>query len=240
MIKENEILVTGGKGLLASEIQKLIKKGQFAGKSVLDVSSEKSVNKYFEKNKVSLVIHTAALLPPIKSQETPIEAIKTNIIGTANIVNACIEYDARLFFISTDYVFKGDKGNYNEESELYPINEYAWTKLGGECCVRLHNNSLIIRTTFGPKEFPYPKAFEDQYTSREPVDKIAAKIVKLISTNAKGVIHLGGKRQTVYDYAKALPNTEHVEPMKTTDLDIDYKLPNDTSLNVEKYERLIN
>ncbi len=58
-------------------------------------------------------------------------------------------------------MLKGDQGNYKETDPVYPVNKYAWSKLGGECAVRMYDKSLIIRTTFGPNVFPYQKAFVD-------------------------------------------------------------------------------
>ena len=82
----------------------------------------------------------------------------------------------KLLYISTDYVFKGDSGMYKEDDPVLPANKYAWSKLGGECAVRMYDNSLIVRTSFGDTVFPYEKAFVDQWTSRLRVDVLAKKL----------------------------------------------------------------
>ena len=68
----------------------------------------------------------------------------------------------------------------------------------------MYDNSLIIRTSFGDTVFPYEKAFVDQWTSRLRVDVLAKKLVKLLESDLTGTIHVGGKRQTVMDYAKSI------------------------------------
>ena len=95
--------------------------------------------------------------------------------GAAVTINAV---SARLVQISTDYVFNGEKGNYREDDPVFPVNKYAWSKLGGECAVLIYDNSLVVRTSFGPSQFPFEKAFADQWTSRESVGAIAGKIVE--------------------------------------------------------------
>jgi dTDP-4-dehydrorhamnose reductase len=72
----------------------------------------------------------------VKHIESPDASIKNNIIGTSNVVLACIEYNIKLIYISTDYVYPCTEGNYSEEDPLLPVNEYAWSKLGGECAVK--------------------------------------------------------------------------------------------------------
>ena len=88
------------------------------------------------------------------------------------------------------------RGGYREEDELHPVNKYAWSKLGGECAVRLYDRSLIVRTSFGPDVFPYERAFVDQWTSRESVSVVARKLVELVDSERTGVVHVGGPRRT--------------------------------------------
>ena len=68
--------------------------------------------------------------PSFKFGKLPLSYIAVNLLN-------------RLIYMSTDYVYPGTTGNYKEEDPLLPINDYAWTKLGGECAVQLYNNSLI-------------------------------------------------------------------------------------------------
>jgi len=201
-----------------------------------NVTNLDQMREYVRSNGCELLIHAAAFTSPPLIDKDPLEAIEVNIIGTSNVVKLCKEFDARLIYISTDYVFKGDKGNYKETDPVYPVNKYAWSKLGGECAVRMYDKSLIVRTTFGPNAFPYEKAFVDQWTSRESVSVIAEMISKLIDKDVTGVVHVGGKRKTVFEFAKSLDVTKDIGELSIND--VAFEVPVDTSLNCDKYNEL--
>ena len=129
-----------------------------------------------------------------------IQSIDKNIIGTANITKVCSELNIKLIYISTCYVYPGIKGNYNEDSPLLPINNYAWSKLGGECSVQLYKNSLILRASVTEKPFIHKKAFADFKTNFIFHDDLISIIIKLL--DCKGIINIGGKSQSVYNFAK--------------------------------------
>lgn len=202
-----------------------------------DVLNFHQMDEFVRNGSYKIIVHAAAFTSPPKVDEDPVHAINVNVIGTANVVKLCIKHQLKLIYISTDYVFRGDKGNYNENDPMYPVNKYAWSKLGGECSVRMYNNSIIIRTSFGPNIFPYEKAFEDQWTSRQSVAEIAKKIEKLIKSDFTGTIHLGFKRRSVFEYAKSLDNNQPIEKMSIKDVSFD--VPMDTSLDVNKYKKLL-
>lgn len=102
------------------------------------------------------------------------------------------------------------------------------------CIVRLYDQSLIIRTTFAPNEFPFPKAFADQWTSRESVTTIAAMIGKALDKDLTGVLHIGGPRKTVYEFAKSLDATKEIGELLISE--VNFPVPGDTSLNTDRYK----
>jgi dTDP-4-dehydrorhamnose reductase len=194
------------------------------------------MEKYLNQHKIKTLIHAAAFTSPPKVEQDPERGILTNIIGTANIVRLCSTHKIKLIYISTDYVFQGDRGNYTEDDPVYPVNKYAWSKLGGECAAKMYTDSIIVRTTFGPNVFPYEKAFADQWTSRENVSTIAKKIIGLVDMNYRGVIHVGGDRRTVLQYAKSLDPRRDIKAISIKDMP--FKVPADTSLNCERFKTL--
>ena len=232
------IIFTGGSGLLGSEFRKLLPDINYPSSSEFNVTNYDQMREYLRSKDCELVIHAAAFTSPPLIDKDPLKAIEVNIIGTSNIVKLCTELDARLIYISTDYVFKGDKGNYKEDDPVYPVNKYAWSKLGGECAVRMYAKSLIVRTTFGPNIFPYEKAFVDQWTSRESVSKIANMISMIVNKDLSGIIHIGGNRKTVFEHAKSLDEDREIGELSVSD--VNFTVPVDTSLNCEKYEELMN
>lgn len=238
MKNEKKVLFTGGSGLLGGEFKKLAPDMDYPESSVFDITNYAQMDKYLEDKEIDMIIHAAAFTSPPKADEEPIKALEANIIGTANVVKLCMERGIKLVYISTDYVFDGEQGNYKESDPVNPVNNYAISKLGGECAVRLFDNSLVIRTTFGPNEFPYPKAFSDQWTSRESVSVIAGMIYKLLNKKIVGLIHVGGKRKSVLEFARALDETNEIGELSIND--VNFNVPVDTSLDCGIYNAIIS
>lgn len=236
MLEQDKVIFTGGSGLLGGEFKQIFPNINYPSRAEFDVTDYPLMEKYLEEKSISLIIHAAAFTSPPKINEDPLLAIDVNIIGTANLVKLCACHGIKLVYISTDYVFKGDQGNYREDDPVYPVNKYAWSKLGGECSVRLYDNSLIIRTTFGPNVFPFEKAFVDQWTSRESVAVIARMIASVLDKDVIGTLHVGGKKKTVFEYAKNLDPSKDVKELSIND--INFSVPNDSSLNCERFNKL--
>ena len=97
-------------------------------------------------------------------------------------------------------MYPGIKGNYNENDSVKPINKYAISKLGGECAVKMYDNSLILRIMMCEKPFIHKSAFYDIKTNFIFQEDVAKMIPKLL--NKKGIINIGGKKQSVYNFAK--------------------------------------
>ena len=236
MADKRKIIFTGGSGLLGSEFRKIRPDIDYPRSEDFNVTNYNRMKEYVQSNGGELIVHAAAFTSPPLVDKNPAEAIEVNIVGTANVVRLCMEFDLRLMYICTDYVFKGDKGSYKEDDPVYPVNKYAWSKLGGECAVRMHDKSLIIRTTFAPNVFPYEKAFVDQWTSRESVSVIAGMIEKLIDKDITGTIHVGGKRKTVFEFAKGLDASKEIGDLSIED--VSFSGPVDTSLDCDRYNEL--
>lgn len=220
-----KIAITGRNGILSQELQKLIDV-EVLGSREYDITDPEIGNKIHKINP-DLIIHAGALTNSIIVDKDPSQAITVNIIGTANISNYCIQNNKRLVYISTDYVFSGDVGDYKETDPLSPYNNYAWTKLGGECSVRLVPNHLIIRTSFGASKFPYPEAWTNQKVSKDYVDVIAPMILKAAQSNMTGILNIGTEPKTLYDYAI---KRNRVVPIKK-------QQSKNFTLNTKKYEQ---
>ena len=203
MFANKRIIITGGEGRFAKVLKFYNKKHDiyYPSKKKLNVLSIKSIEVYLKKIKPKYLIHCAALSRPMNIHDKLIsKSIDLNIIGTANIVKVCSELKIKLIYFSTGYVYPGKIGNYKENDPVLPINNYAWSKLGGECAVAMYKNSLILRITMCEKPFLHKYAFHDINTNfifHEEVAKIIPKIL-----DKKGVINVGGKTQSVYKFAK--------------------------------------
>jgi len=237
MIAQNKILFTGGSGLLGSEFRRLLPGVYYPASGDFDVTDYAAMESYIAGKQITTIVHAAAFTSPPRIDQDPVRALDVNIIGTANIVKLCARSGMKLVYISTDYVFRGDVGNYGEDDPVFPVNKYAWSKLGGECAVRLYDNSLIIRTTFGPNVFPFEKAFIDQWTSRESVKVIAGMIAAILVEDITGTIHVGGYRKTVFAYAKGLDPEREIGELSVKD--VSFKVPVDTSLDCSRFLALV-
>lgn len=232
-----KVLLTGGSGLLGKEILKNLPEILAPTRSEFDVTNFDQIDGFLRDADIDTIIHAAAFTSPPLIDKDPINALRINIVGTSYIAEICALRNIRLVYISTDYVFKGDKGNYGEMDEVLPQNLYAWSKLGGECAVKMHEDSLIIRTSFCEPVFPYDKAFVDQYTSRDSVEIIAPLILKItFIKDLKGVIHLGTERKTVKELAVKLGKAD-VGDLKISE--VSFKVPKDTSFNCGKIDQLL-
>ena len=201
--KLKKIIVTGGNGRFCTVLKRTVhgKKYLYPNKSDLNILNTKSIEKYLKKIKPKILIHCAGLSRPMSVHNKFIDkSIDLNIVGTCNIVKVCKKLKIKLIYFSTGYVYKGSKGNYKESDPVLPFNNYAWSKLGGECAVKLYKNSLILRLTMCEKPFVHKTAFSDIKTNFIFQDEIAKIIPKIL--NHKGVLNVGGKIQTVYQFAK--------------------------------------
>ena len=208
-----KIVVTGGSGRFANELKKIKTKYNviYPSKEYLDITNFNKIKNYLKKNKADYVIHLAGMSRPMKSHEKDLaQSINLNIIGTSNLVRACSDLNIKIIYFSTSYVYPGKKGNYKETDPVLPWNNYAWSKLGGECAVQMYKNSLILRACMTEKPFVHKKAFDNiklNFIYHEDIAKILFKII-----NKKGILNIGGKTRTVYDFAKKYnPNVKKTQ-----------------------------
>jgi dTDP-4-dehydrorhamnose reductase len=227
-----KIVLFGGNGILGKELQKIDSNIVAPSSKLVDISNLNAVRDFLKTtNKVDIVINAAAETDNRKVEKMPIGAIQTNIIGAANVSIVCQELGIRLVYISTDYIYKGDRGNYKETDEILPFNLYSWTKLGGECSAFGVKNHLVIRTSFGKTSFDYPEAFTDKWTSKDYVDRIAPLIYDAALSPLLGVVNLGTDRKTLFDHANE--RNDRVKGVKIEDTP--FATPYDTSLNTQKW-----
>ena len=230
---KNKIVVTGGNGRFATTLKqsKLNLNFIFPSKSQLNILKISSIKNFIKKHKPKYLIHCAALSRPMDIHDTFIsKSIDINIIGTANVVKVCSEFDIKLIYFSTGYVYPGVKGNYKETDAVLPINNYAWSKLGGECAVIMYKNSLVLRLIMCEKPFLHKKAFHDIQTNFIYHDEVIKMIPKILDKT--GIINVGGKTQSVYNFVKqANKNIKKASGKKL--------FPPKPSMNISKLKKII-
>tara|TARA_R110001592_G_scaffold37065_1_gene123942 strand:+ start:2715 stop:3434 length:720 start_codon:yes stop_codon:yes gene_type:complete len=232
------ILISGGNGEFANQLKKhnTDYKVISPDKKDMDVTDISSLEEVVSLTHPDYFIHAGALTRPMVIHETePNRSVATNIIGTSNVVLTCMKYEVKLIYLSTDYVYPGTDGNYNEDDYLKPFTKYGWSKLGGECAVKLYDNHLILRMSMNKRPFPHPKALVDMKKSLMYIDDASKVVLKLL--DEKGTINIGGKSQSVYDFVKDTnPDTGKIY---LDDID-DVNMAKDCSMNTSKMKKLLN
>jgi dTDP-4-dehydrorhamnose reductase len=156
------------------------------------------------------------------------QAYQFNVVGTQNVVNACKEGGKKIIYISTDFVFDGEKladESYTEDEHPHPVNWYAQTKYLGEEVVKNANSPFVIARIAYPyrkDDFAAKKDFVHAILGRlqsgQPVaavtdhimtptylDDIAYALYALIHNDAEGIYHVVGSQSiTPYDAAVLL------------------------------------
>ena len=163
------------------------------------------------------------------------KSISLNIVGTSNIVIESAKRNIKVIYFSTNYIYPGIKGNYSEKSPLLPLNNYSWSKLGGEAAVQMYKNSLILRIAMSEKPWIHPRAFSNIKTNflyHDEVIKILPKLLK-----KKGIINIGGNDKSIYNFAKKT-NPKVKKSLYSNYLSI-VKMQKDSSININKLKKIV-
>jgi dTDP-4-dehydrorhamnose reductase len=264
------LLVTGASGLLGSKIVELARedyeiiplhntKPLHPNSLRLDITDQNQVFSLFSKLEPDIVIHTASETNVDKCETEKEHAWKINVEGTHNITSGCNKTGAKLAYISTDYVFDGEKGFYIEEDKPNPINYYGVTKLKGENQVIQHcKNYAILRTSVLYSWHPWKQNFatwiinelrqnkeitvvEDHYNTPTLADNLAEMAIEAILKDLQGVYHAcGSERIGRYEFARQIArafdlNQNLIRPTRMEQLTAWIaKRPRDSSLNTNK------
>jgi len=220
-----KLFITGGSGLLGTKIAEMalskheVYSGychnppEFGEPIKFDLNKDIKV---IRKIKPEVIIHTAALTNVDECETKRELAYKINVEGTKKVAELSKELGTFLLYVSTDYVFSGEKGMYKEEDIPHPINYYGYTKLLGEkycnCVARpcvIYGAKpasgkinfalwLINKLRSGEKV----KIVNDQYITPTLNTNLAEMILEMIEKEQTGIFHLSGaERVSRYDFA---------------------------------------
>ena len=148
------ILVTGASGQLGYDVLKELTKHNIeclgAGSKQFDITNYEAAHKFITTYKPDAVMHCAAYTAVDKAEDNVDLCRKVNTLGTENIAKICYEINAKMVYISTDYVFPGvGEQFYEVEDETGPTNVYGLTKLDGETAVQaLLTKYFIVRISW--------------------------------------------------------------------------------------------
>lgn len=161
MPKIKHLLVTGSRGQLGQSFKAIANSYPdfiftFAARTDLDLSSEQSIDDYFQHHQFDLIINCAAYTAVDKAEAEPTLANQINHLAVKQLAEIAQHHNIKLIHISTDYVFNGQQYRpYIESDEVGPKSVYGQSKLDGEQALlsALPNKGLIVRTSWVYSEY---------------------------------------------------------------------------------------
>jgi dTDP-4-dehydrorhamnose reductase len=224
------ILVTGSNGLLGQKIvaQLLTSKVDFLATSLgknrntncpsnvyaeMDICNETNITEVFESFQPTHVIHTAAMTNVDTCELQPENCRRINVTAVKFLTTACLKINCHFQLLSTDFVFDGSKGNYNEEDIPNPLSEYARSKVEAEEIAKLLPTQMfsIVRTiiVYGTgenlsrsnivlwakealKNGQELTIIDDQFRAPTWADDLAWACIRICELNEQGIFHIAG------------------------------------------------
>jgi len=266
-----KIVVTGVKGQLGYDVvRELISRGYIDVLGIdiedLDITKEADVINFFMFNQPDVIIHCAAYTAVDKAEDNSSLCHNVNVLGTQYLVEQAIRYQSKFVYISTDYVFDGQKNfPYNTDDLPNPKSIYGKTKYMGEIETMKYQRHFIVRISwvFGKngtnfvttmvklgKEKKSINVVNDQYGSPTYTFDLSRLLVDLVETDKYGIYHATNEGVcTWYEFAKEIfrltnPNIT-VNPILTSDYPTrairpSYSVMSKTTLDENGFKRLPN
>ena len=205
-----KVLVSGANGQLGYDVAKELQKQNIeccgATRKDFDLVDFEATEKFITNYMPDMVIHCAAYTAVDKAEDEQGLCYLVNASATENIALICKKINAKMLYISTDYVFDGTKkGFYEVDDKPNPINVYGRTKLLGEQAVQKmlekyfivriswvfgeHGNNFVKTMLRLGKEHKELNVVADQYGSPTYTDDLAPLLIEMIKTDKYGIYH---------------------------------------------------
>jgi len=209
--------VTGAGGLIGNYLLELAEacapswRGRGLTRRELDLTDFSAVRELFRKECPALVIHCAALSQSPVCQADPAGARRANVEVTA--VLAELAAAMPMLFFSTDLVFDGGAGNYDESARVNPLSVYAETKVAAEQIVLANPRHIVVRTSINTGRSPAGdrslneqiyrswqrgenlRLFTDEFRSLIDAQVTARAVWELAMRNQPGLYHVAGRKK---------------------------------------------
>lgn len=254
------ILVTGSKGQLGSDLVKNLTENGFVNEGVdkrnFDIVNREDTFKYIEDYNPDIIVHCAAYTDVEGSEINKTLCHNINFMGTKNIVDACKKFSILLVFISTDYVFDGEKdGAYEVDDFPNALSIYGESKVAGErYIIEMLTKYFIVRTSwlFGKQGVNFVKkmlevaqtkkevfVISDQFGSPTYSEDLSKKIIELMFTNKYGIYHITNEGVCSWaEFAKEIFELSGIDItvhlINTVDYDLKAKRPKNSILSKNK------
>jgi len=261
------IWITGSGGLIGNYLvqtaPKFAPKFQVRGltRADLDLADFGAVREMFRRESPAMVIHCAALANTPACEKDPARARQQNVEVTS--VLAALAADIPFIFFSTDLVFDGRAGNYDESAAVNPLSAYGQSKAAAERVVLANPKHTVMRTSLnfghsatGDRAFNEQmrsavqrgealNLFTDEFRCPIPAEVTARAIWELAAQNKPGLYHLAGnERLSRWEIGQLLaeywaPLKVKMDPASIRDFRGLPRSP-DTSFNCAKIQKLLS
>ena len=220
-----KILVTGAKGMLGQDLCPILEDEGYEIVETdiqnMDITKYDAVKSVLTQEEPDIVIHCAGYTNVDKAEEDVETSRLINYKGTENIAKVCSDEDITLVYISTDYVFDGEKTEpYKPDDKPNPLNKYGLTKFEGEEAVRKYckkyyiartswlygiHGKNFVETMLSLADKPELKVVDDQIGCPTWTVELSEGIVKLLKGADFGTYHICGSGKTSwYGFAKEI------------------------------------
>jgi len=275
----NRVLITGANGLLGQALVHRLSQnreydvlatarddsprfeGASCGYTPLDVTEPDDVTQIFEDFTPSAVVNCAAMSDVAECDEHRNDAWATNARAVKRLAKHCRTHGARLVQVSSDFVFNGKRGPYDEEARPDPVNYYGRTKLAGENAVReagrsswaivrtvllygtgrdLSRSNIVLWIADGLSKGDTLHIVDDQYRTPTHVDDLAVGIERLLHHEKTGLYHLSGPDLvSIYELACTVAevfglDASLIEPVSSDFFEDDVDRPPHTGFILDK------
>jgi len=271
-----KFLVTGSAGLVGSQVVQDLVKSEHQVYSCynyskpchgtpihLELANDNKITEIIASIRPDVVIHLAAMTNVDLCEKEKELALKINAKATETLAKQAARHGSFFVYVSTDYVFDGEKGMKKESDMPSPIDYYGYSKYQGELAVQDMASSWCIARTSTPfgmhptrKSFPIFVAenlgakkeisvVTDQYTSPTYVPNLSQMLIEISTRQIVGAIHLAGAtRISRYDMAILVAEKVGLEksllkPTTINDMNWIAKRPRDSSLDVSKAAQIL-
>ncbi|AEL24580.1 SDR family oxidoreductase [Cyclobacterium marinum] len=283
--KKPKILITGANGLLG---QKIIKEILIEGKyeaiatgrgscrlptewrgyvyEEMDITKPSEVLAIFKAYAPQYVIHAASMTDVDRCEVNRHTCFEQNVTATLNIMKGCELVKSHLIFISTDFIFDGKNGPYDELAKPNPLNYYGKTKIETEIAVQKYkHNWTIVRTNLvygiahdmsrsnivlwvkkGLEQNKELSLVDDQFRTPTLAEDLAKGCLLIVEKNATGIYNISGDELlSPYDMAMLTVKFFELDPkgIKKTDSSVFSQVasrPLRTGLDISKAKNILN
>ncbi|MFA4992172.1 MAG: SDR family oxidoreductase [Candidatus Omnitrophota bacterium] len=234
---------------------------EMGGLFYLDVRDRKGIEKLFNFFEPETVVLAGGITDVDICEKKKKLAEDVNVRGTLNLAGKARERGSRMVYVSTDYVFDGERGPYGEKDKPNPINVYGRTKLEAEKIVSsFSRGNLVIRTSqlyggdrlgnnfaikiiHNMRDHKKVRAADDFYSTPTHVGSLSCMILRLIESGSRGIYNCSGadfidRFQYVRDIADVFGlDRSLIERVKLTDLRLKARRPRVGGLKIDKVKK---